>query len=61
MAGFEGRRYGPNFAITREQFDYKALDLVVPHAGSNAQRAVIERAVRYGATRGVSVNVVIFQ
>lgn len=38
----------------------RGLDLAIPHGGSASQQAIINQAVRYGATRGVAVNPIIF-
>ena len=36
----------------------RALDVLVPHSGSVAQKTAIKRAVDYGAEQGVTVNII---
>lgn len=58
VANFGGRSWAgvnvPGSSITG-----RALDLAVPGAGNTAQQRVINQAVQYGASRGVTVNVVV--
>jgi hypothetical protein len=59
VAGFRGATF--DGAVIRENhIRGRALDLVVPHAGTTAQQQVISAAVRYGESRGVTVNVIIY-
>jgi len=59
VANFGGRACAgvnvPGSSITG-----RALDLAVPGAGSAAQQSVLNQAVQYGASRGVTVNVITF-
>ncbi len=59
VANFAGRSWAgvnvPGSAITG-----RALDLAIPSAGSAAQQSVIAQAVQYGASLGVTVNVIVF-
>ncbi|KVG57943.1 filamentous hemagglutinin N-terminal domain-containing protein [Burkholderia territorii] len=45
--------------IDPAQITGRSLDLVVPNAGSAAQQQVINQAIQYGASKGVTVNVII--
>ncbi len=59
IANFAGRSWAganvPGSSITG-----RALDLAVPGAGSAAQQSVLNQAIEYGASRGVTVNVITF-
>lgn len=59
VAGFQGRTWA-GVRIRSQDISGRALDLAIPHGGSAAQRAIINQTVKYGASRGVSVNVITF-
>lgn len=59
VAGFRGDRYAGR-VIRESQITGRALDLVIPHAGTAEQQRIIDAAVRYGQSRGVTVNVIIY-
>ncbi|WP_404977819.1 hypothetical protein [Asticcacaulis sp. BE141] len=44
--------------IRSSQISGRALDIVVPHSGSAAQQATINQIIKYGSTKGVTVNVI---
>ena len=59
VASFQGRSWaGVN--IRAQDISGRALDLAVPGRGSAAQQTIINQSVRYGASRGVTVNVIIY-
>ncbi|WP_369751170.1 endonuclease toxin domain-containing protein [Pseudogulbenkiania sp. NH8B] len=45
--------------IDSSQITGRSLDLVIPNAGSSAQKQVINQAVQDGVSKGVKVNVII--
>ena len=51
-----GRRSG--VVIKPHEINGRALDVLVPHSGSAAQKVAIKRAVDYGAQQGVTVNII---
>jgi LysM repeat protein len=59
VAGFQGRTWA-GVRIRSQDVTGRALDLVIPHSGSAAQQAIISQSVKYGASRGVTVNVITF-
>jgi hypothetical protein len=59
VAGFRGDEFAGR-VIDEEEVTARALEVVIPHAGSAEQRAAIAAAVHYGATRNVTVHVVIY-
>jgi hypothetical protein len=59
VARFQGRTWA-GVRIRSQDITGRALDLAVPHSGSVAQQAIINQAVTYGASRGVTVNVIPF-
>jgi hypothetical protein len=59
VAGFRGATYAGR-TIRAVEITGRALDLVVPHAGTASQQQVINAIVRYGRSRGVTVNVIIY-
>lgn len=59
VANFQGRNWA-GVTIRARDITARALDLAVPGAGTAAQQAAINQAVAYGASRGVTVNVIPF-
>ncbi|MGH6613388.1 LysM peptidoglycan-binding domain-containing protein [Sphingomonas sp.] len=59
VAGFQGRTWA-GVRIRPQDVTGRALDLAIPHSGSAAQQAIISQTVKYGASRGVAVNVIHF-
>ena len=59
VAGFKGATLAEVVLEKDVNFSRLALDLVVPHGGSPAQKAVLDRIVAYGASRGVLVNIIV--
>jgi filamentous hemagglutinin len=59
MAGFQGRTWA-GVRIRPQDITGRALDLAVPHSGSAAQQVIINQTVTYGASRGVTVNIIPF-
>jgi hypothetical protein len=59
VAGFRGNTWA-NVRIRSQDIAGRALDLAIPHGGSAAQQAIINQSVKYGASRGVTVNVITF-
>ncbi|KPL66749.1 hypothetical protein SZ64_00705 [Erythrobacter sp. SG61-1L] len=59
VAEFQGRTWA-GVRIRPQDISGRALDLAIPHSGSSAQQAIINQTVEYGASRGVSVNVILF-
>jgi RHS repeat-associated protein len=59
VAGFNGRTWA-GVSIRSGDIAGRALNLAVPHTGSAVQQSVINQAIRYGASRGVTVNVIPF-
>ena len=57
VADFQGRTWA-GVRIRPQDVSGRALDLVVPRGATGAQQSIINRAVTYGASRGVTVNVV---
>lgn len=58
VAGFQGRTWA-GVRIRSQDITGRALDLAIPSSGSATQQAIISRTVEYGASRGVTVNVII--
>lgn len=59
VAGFNGRRYAGRH-IQSWEIRGRALELVVPYAGSAEQQAIIDATRQYARTRGVTVDVIIY-
>jgi hypothetical protein len=59
VAGFRGAQRAGRF-IRESQITGRALDLVIPHTGTAEQQRIIDAAVRYGESRGVTVNVIVY-
>ncbi|MDH2240277.1 hypothetical protein N5K27_28690, partial [Pigmentiphaga sp. GD03639] len=59
VADFQGRTWA-GIRIRQQDITGRALDLAIPHRGSAEQQAIISQTVRYGASRGVAVNVIPF-
>lgn len=58
-AAFNGRTWARR-VIQSDDILGRGLDLAIPHSGNASQQAIINQAVRYGATRGVVVNPIIY-
>lgn len=58
-AGFQGQTWA-GVRIRSQDISGRALDLAIPHSGSAAQQAIISQTVKYGASRGVTVNVITY-
>ena len=58
-AAFNGRLWA-RVNIKSTDILRRGLDLAIPHGGSASQQIIINQAVKYGATRGVVVNPIIF-
>lgn len=58
-AGFNGRTWAGR-TIESDDILGRGLDLAIPHSGNASQQAIINQAVKYGATRGVVVKPVIY-
>jgi RHS repeat-associated protein len=56
---FGGRSWA-GVTIRSGDISGRALDLILPGAGNADQRAAIARAVEYAASRGVTLNVIIY-
>lgn len=59
VADFQGRTWA-GVRIRGQDITARALDLAIPHSGSAAQQAIIGQTVKYGASHGVTVNVITF-
>ncbi|HKX79241.1 MAG TPA: hypothetical protein VJM34_12045, partial [Novosphingobium sp.] len=59
VAAFNGRTWAGR-TIERDDILGRGLDLAIPHSGNVSQQAVINQAIKYGSTRGVTVNPIIF-
>lgn len=59
VADFQGTTWA-GVAVRGQSITGRALDLAIPNSGSAAQQAIINQTVTYGASRGVSVNVIVF-
>jgi RHS repeat-associated protein len=57
VAAFQGRTWA-GVTVRGGDITGRALDLAVPQFGTAAQRAVLNQAVQYGASRGVAVNII---
>jgi hypothetical protein len=57
VVDFIGARHA-GVTIEERQIMGRALDVLVPHNGSVAQKSAIKRAIEYGAQRGVTVNII---
>jgi hypothetical protein len=57
VVDFIGAKHA-SVTIKEHQIMGRALDVLVPHTGSVAQRSAIKRAIEYGAQRGVTVNII---
>jgi hypothetical protein len=57
VAGFNGRTWADQ-VIRSSDIKGRALDVVVPHSGSAAQQATLNQIIKYGSTKGVTVNVI---
>ncbi|WP_432288797.1 hypothetical protein SLT36_30270 (plasmid) [Aminobacter sp. BA135] len=57
VAGFQGQTWA-GVSIRSQDITARSLDLAIPHGGSAAQQRIIDQSVKYGASRGVTVNVI---
>jgi hypothetical protein len=60
VAGFIGAQHA-DVIIEEHEIVGRALDVLVPHAGSVAQKSAIKQAIEYGAQQGVTVNIICHQ
>jgi hypothetical protein len=57
VVDFIGANWG-KYEIEEHEITGRAFDVLVPHGGSAPQKTAIERAVKYGAGQGVTVNII---
>ena len=57
VADFNGRVWAGR-TIRSSEISGRALDVVVPHGGTAAQQATLNQIIKYGPTKGVTVNVI---
>jgi hypothetical protein len=57
VVDFIGARHA-SVKIEEHQIMGRALDVLVPHTGSVAQKSAIKQAIEYGAQQGVTVNII---
>ena len=59
VAGFSGRSWG-GASVRSRDITGRALDLVIPSAGSSGQMNILNDMVNYGTSQGVTVNIITF-
>ncbi|WP_425057392.1 hypothetical protein [Sphingomonas leidyi] len=57
VADFNGARWAGK-TIRQSEISGRALDVAVPHSGTAAQQATLNQIIKYGSTKGVTVNVI---
>jgi filamentous hemagglutinin len=56
-AAFNGKTWAGR-EILSNQINGRALEVIVPHSGTAAQQATLSQIIKYGSTKGVTVNVI---
>lgn len=57
VAGFNGRTWAGR-TIRSNEINGRGLEVIVPHSGTAAQQATLNQIIKYGSTKGVTVNVI---